>query len=189
MQSLNLIDYIKVYNTFEQDFLKDILLELQSEDIWSRHRWTNSEGTSVEREGVDELFVSAGNSTEHNKFIMSSLYNSISNYINDVNIPEFKFWQGYSSIRFNRYMQNQIIAKHFDRITSLFDGARKGVPILSIVGLLNDNFVGGDFIMFDNYKVNLKAGDVLIFPSAFNYPHQVNPVISGTRYSFVSWVW
>jgi len=189
MQSLNLVDYIKVYNTFEQDILEKVLFELQSEEIWSRHRWTNLENNSVESEGIDELFVSAGKSLEHQKFIMSSLYNSISNYINEVNIPGFHYWQGYSSIRFNRYKENQIMPKHFDRITSIFDGTRKGVPILSIVGLLNDNFVGGDFIMFDNYKVNLKAGDVLIFPSAFNYPHQVNTITSGTRYSFVSWVW
>ena len=189
MQSLNLVDYIKVYNTFEQDILENVLLELQNEDIWSRHMVTDSENNYVEREGSEELYVSAGTSLEHNGLIMSSIYNLLYNYIKDVNIPQFHYWQGYSSIRFNRYKENQIMSKHFDRITSIFDGTRKGVPILSIVGLLNDNFAGGEFIMFDNYKINLKAGDVLIFPSSFNYPHKVNPVTKGTRYSFVSWAW
>ena len=189
MQSLSLKDYIKVYSTFDQDTIKNIVSELQNEDIWMRHKWTNSENISVERGGSEELYVSAGTSLEHNGLIMSNIYNLLVNYIKDVNIPEFTFWQGYSSIRFNRYKENQTMVKHFDRITSLFDGTRKGVPILSIVGLLNDDFVGGDFIIFDDYKINLKAGDVLIFPSSFNYPHKVNPVIKGTRYSFVSWVW
>ena len=35
----------------------------------------------------------------------------------------------------------------------------------------------------------LNQGDVLIFPSNFLYPHKVNSIKKGTRYSFVSWVW
>ena len=71
----------------------------------------------------------------------------------------------------------------------LIDGNIKGIPVLSVVGLLNDNYEGGDFVMFEDYKVSLKKGDVLVFPSNFLYPHKVTPVKKGTRYSFVSWVW
>jgi predicted 2-oxoglutarate/Fe(II)-dependent dioxygenase YbiX len=71
----------------------------------------------------------------------------------------------------------------------MFDGERKGIPILSVLGILNDNYEGGEFIMFDDYKINLKMGDVLIFPSIFLYPHKVKSVNKGTRYSFISWVW
>jgi predicted 2-oxoglutarate/Fe(II)-dependent dioxygenase YbiX len=78
---------------------------------------------------------------------------------------------------------------HCDHIHDLFDGERKGVPILSIVGVLNDDYEGGEFVMWDNEKIELSAGSVMIFPSNFMYPHAVMPVISGTRHSFVSWVW
>ena len=71
----------------------------------------------------------------------------------------------------------------------MFDGERKGIPTLSVVGLLNDNFQGGDFIMFDNEKINLVQGDILIFPSTFMYPHKVTAIKEGVRYSFVSWMW
>ena len=54
---------------------------------------------------------------------------------------------------------------------------------------LNDNYEGGEFIMFDNHEIKFKQGDLIIFPSNFLYPHKVEPVIKGTRYSFVSWVW
>ena len=34
---------------------------------------------------------------------------------------------------------------------------------------------------------NLKKGDILLFPSTFLYPHRVEQVKKGTRYSFVTW--
>jgi predicted 2-oxoglutarate/Fe(II)-dependent dioxygenase YbiX len=81
------------------------------------------------------------------------------------------------------------MAKHCDHIHDMFDGKMKGIPTLSIVGFLNDDYEGGEFIMFDDMEIKLKQGDVLIFPSNFLYPHKVNPVTKGIRDSFVSWVW
>jgi predicted 2-oxoglutarate/Fe(II)-dependent dioxygenase YbiX len=43
--------------------------------------------------------------------------------------------------------------------------------------------------MFDDYEIKFKQGDVIIFPSLFLYPHKVEPVKKGTRYSYISWVW
>ena len=78
---------------------------------------------------------------------------------------------------------------HCDHISELFDGQRKGIPTLSIVGLLNEDYEGGELIMFDNYEIKLKQGDLMIFPSNFLYPHKVEPIKKGVRYSYVSWVW
>jgi predicted 2-oxoglutarate/Fe(II)-dependent dioxygenase YbiX len=80
------------------------------------------------------------------------------------------------------------MAMHCDHINTLFDGQRKGIPILSVVGLMNDNYTGGEFIMCGK-EIELMAGDLLVFPSVFMYPHMVNPVTTGVRYSLVSWVW
>ena len=33
----------------------------------------------------------------------------------------------------------------------------------------------------------IEEGDILMFPSCFLYPHQVEEVITGKRYTFVSW--
>jgi predicted 2-oxoglutarate/Fe(II)-dependent dioxygenase YbiX len=81
------------------------------------------------------------------------------------------------------------MAKHVDHIHSMFDGNMKGIPILSIVGMLNDDYEGGEFVMFDDKIIELKQGDILMFPSVFLYPHEVKPVTKGVRDSFVSWVW
>lgn len=65
---------------------------------------------------------------------------------------------------------------------------------LSIIVNLNEEYEGGDFIFFDPtnkkniiHREILKKGTVLIFPSNFLYPHSVEPITKGTRYSLVSW--
>ena len=58
--------------------------------------------------------------------------------------------------------------------------------MLSIVGLLNENFKGGNFYI-NNVLIKIKTGDVLVFPSCFLYPHEVKSITQGKRYSFVTW--
>ena len=57
-----------------------------------------------------------------------------------------------------------------------------------MVGLLNNDYTGGEFMMFQDKEYKIKAGEVLIFPSNFLYPHKVLPVKDGIRYSYTSWV-
>jgi len=53
---------------------------------------------------------------------------------------------------------------------------------------LNDDFGGGEFAFFDRELIyNLKKGSVIMFPSNFMYPHEIMPVIKGTRYSIITW--
>ena len=78
---------------------------------------------------------------------------------------------------------------HCDHVRDIFDGERKGVTIFSVVGALNDDYSGGELIMFDDYKIEINQGDVILFPSNFLYPHRVFPVTEGIRYSYVSWGW
>jgi len=75
---------------------------------------------------------------------------------------------------------------HYDHIHSLFDGIHKGIPVLSFIGILNEDYTGGELII-NNQKINSKTGDIIIFPSCFLYPHEIKEVKKGTRYSFVSW--
>ena len=52
-----------------------------------------------------------------------------------------------------------------------------------------DEYEGGELTFFDSQlKYKLKKGDIMIFPSSFTYPHQVLPVLSGTRYSIITWI-
>jgi len=94
-----------------------------------------------------------------------------------------------SAIRFNRYSPGQVMRVHHDHIHSLFDGNEKGIPVLSVVGNLNDDYQGAEFFFWDGHVIPLGAGDILMFPSLFMYPHGVKEARQGRRYSFVSWAW
>lgn len=53
---------------------------------------------------------------------------------------------------------------------------------------LNDDYEGGGLNFFGgSVSYQLAKGSVIIFPSSFMYPHRVVPVISGTRYTVVTW--
>lgn len=59
---------------------------------------------------------------------------------------------------------------------------------LSCTIALNDDYEGGAFKFFDGeHEVQLEKGDALLFPATFQYPHQIEKVTKGTRYSIVTW--
>ena len=122
------------------------------------------------------------------KSISDLLWNAIKKYV-DTYGGYWNSWEGYTEIRCNRYTKEGSMDPHVDHIQSIFPGTPKGIPILSIVGVLNDDYEGGNFMVFKDTEIKLKAGDLLLFPSNFIYPHWVNPVTKGTRYSYVSWVY
>ena len=185
----NLKDYIKIEKHFlDNHTCSSVIKELQKVD-WTEHQFYEASTNEYNnRSGSQELDV-CFNTTDHTHLIMDKLWYSIQQYQKDLNFSWFSSWQGYSQIRYNRYNNNKKMALHCDHITDLFDGEQKGIPTLSLLGLLNDDFEGGEFIMFDDYKIDLEQGDLLIFPSNFMYPHKVEPVTSGERYSFISWMW
>jgi predicted 2-oxoglutarate/Fe(II)-dependent dioxygenase YbiX len=97
------------------------------------------------------------------------------------------FIQTFTPIRFNRYRTGTMMRKHYDHIHSIFDGKYKGIPILSLVGILNEDYEGGEFLFSSKHEIKFKAGDMLVFPSNFMYPHEVKEITKGERYSFVAW--
>jgi len=95
----------------------------------------------------------------------------------------------FSAIRFNRYSPGQIMRQHHDHIHSLFDGQEKGIPVLSFIGNLNDDYEGADLVFWNDHVVPLSKGDIIMFPSLFLFPHGVTEATKGKRWSFVSWAW
>jgi predicted 2-oxoglutarate/Fe(II)-dependent dioxygenase YbiX len=66
------------------------------------------------------------------------------------------------------------------------DAERKGIPVLTTLGIFNEDYEGGELIIADKH-IRTRGGDVLVWPSCFLYPHEIKKVTKGTRYSFVSW--
>jgi predicted 2-oxoglutarate/Fe(II)-dependent dioxygenase YbiX len=178
----NLQDYIAIYKAIDLSICKQIIDHFNKAQ-WVKHFYNDpikQENTTYE----DDLEVCY--QEKYMDYLNSKIKDCINDYIinttpNPVSIKEI------TTIRFNRYQVGTNMKMHHDHIHTIFDGEKKGVPILSILGLLNDDFEGGDFLMLDSKKVNLSAGDIILFPSNFLYPHAVTTVTKGTRYSFVSW--
>jgi len=186
----NLMDYVKVYeNHLPADLCKSASANLANIN-WQQHNFYDSmTGTLVSFD--NELAVSNDDIPEKAE-INKQVWFAIKRYI----LKDFESfsgwwggWNGYSNIRFNRYDPKTQMKLHCDHIHSLFDGEKKGVPVLTILGGLNDDYEGGELIMFGDRHIHLPAGAVVVFPSNFMYPHEVKPVTSGIRYSYVSWAW
>lgn len=184
----NIDKYIKIYeNIIDLDICKSAVKSLSDNSLWEDHYYHNN--TMQERiTFTDDLQMSWSN-IEEKQLIQDKIYIAIEKYIvNDLDYPWFAGWRGYSPLRFNRYNEKKKMNLHCDHIHDLFGAGINGIPILSIVGSLNNNYEGGEFVMWDTV-IDIPPGSVLIFPSNFMYPHKVNPVTSGTRYSYVSWVY
>jgi predicted 2-oxoglutarate/Fe(II)-dependent dioxygenase YbiX len=58
---------------------------------------------------------------------------------------------------------------------------------------LNDEYTGGDLIFGDQKnqeikRLKLEEGSIVFFPSNFLYPHSIQPITKGKRYSIVAWL-
>ena len=181
-------------NFLDEKYCDDSINELNKCD-WKKHEWYSSQTdkeVTLSGDNEPEIIHAEKFSVDTgkiNNFIIQNLHSVIKEYIESFKFDWFDKWTGYSTIRFNRYNSGQTMLSHCDHIHSLFDGERKGIPILSIIGILNDDYEGGELIMFEDKKIDTKKGDLLIFPSNFLYPHEITPVTKGVRYSYVSWVW
>lgn len=80
-----------------------------------------------------------------------------------------------------RYKKGQFYIQHTDS----FKNQQRSV---SCSFLLNDDYEGGEFAFFDReIVISGSKGSIVMFPSNFMFPHEVMPVISGTRYSIITW--
>lgn len=186
----NLSEYVKTYNNwFDKEKCKKIVSEIEK-NHWKQHTFYSVENNSYgTRSGDKELDISYTADADIEKYVMQRIWDGYLQYVTDLKFSWWNGWQGFSRVRFNRYVETRVMAEHCDHIHSLFDGERKGIPVMTALGLLNDDFEGGELVMWEDEVIKFKGGDLLVFPSVFLYPHRIEPVIKGVRYSCVSWAW
>ena len=85
-----------------------------------------------------------------------------------------------------RYRVGGEYKAHVDNVagTSLVEGSRQ----LSAIAYLNDDYLGGE-LAFPRQSLRFKptAGDILMFPANFCYPHASLPITQGTKYAVATW--
>jgi Rps23 Pro-64 3,4-dihydroxylase Tpa1-like proline 4-hydroxylase len=182
----NINDYISVFEGVITESLCDaILSEFSKEEEWQK---TVIDGGVVNDKirSAETIVISYPHVIEKNikvrskldKYLFASAGLAIKKYNEKFPLALIQEDSGYELLR---YKEGQFYTSHTDSFK-----ARPRAVSCSFV--LNDNYEGGEFAFFDcELKYKLKKGSCIMFPSNFMYPHEIMPVISGTRYSIVTW--
>lgn len=180
-------DYIHVFdNIFSEDFCESIIDEYKNSDEWSRALV----GHGVESSNIrncDQISISDQSIIEKNHNIRKNIDDTIYKHLVS-GIEKYKekhplliheIDTGYQLLR---YREGEFYSQHTDS----FKQQQRSV---SVSIQLNENYDGGEFAFFDReMMIRTKAGSIIVFPSNFMYPHEVMPVIRGTRYSIITWL-
>lgn len=180
-------DYIHVFDDIlPVDLCKTIVDEYKDSDEWSNALVATGISNPNTR-NCDQILISSHNIIEKNydkrKDIDQKIYNylihGIDKYKEKHPLLHHEIDTGYQLLR---YKENQFYTQHIDS----FKQEQRSV---SISIQLNEDYDGGEFAFFDReMMIRTKTGSIIMFPSNFMYPHEVMPVIKGTRYSIITWL-
>lgn len=102
---------------------------------------------------------------------------AVKDYCFDNSLSEMEYWE---VMNFVKYGEGQHFQEHTDHGYSYN-------ATVSLVGYLNDDYEGGEiFFRLQGLTIKPDAGDLLIFPSNYMYPHRAMPVKTGVKYSLVT---
>lgn len=166
---------------------------IASIDNLTTHKWVSYDMSSIEEE-ADPQYNSYNNYTlPSGKQVNDYVINVVSEYVNAYSNNLLKI-NAISQGKIHVYNVGNNLDEHIDHIHDLFDGTNKGIPVLSFIINLNNEYTGGDFVFSfpgQDKKIAYKMdiGDCILFPSNFIFKHSVSPIISGTRYSLIKWLW
>lgn len=184
MLTYDIREYVKTYKDFiPSDTINSILTNLKNV-IWTSHTYYNcitDKKVSFDNEPLISYDVIPETET-----LKKCFADAVSKYLlEDIKFSWFGAWTGLTPLRFNKYNVGTEMRKHCDHINI---SNNNGIPILSLILSLNDDYKGGTFMLWDTQIIKMPAGSITIFPSNFLYPHRVLKVLEGVRYSVVSWV-
>ncbi len=183
----DILEYVMVENVMSKELCRDII-EMTSKCDWKKHTWSHNNYHDVYFSKDSEEFDIQNSDEDLFELLKPSIITKVERYQDKFGSDGEmlgNFIGKFTSPRINRYKTGTRIRKHYDHIHSVF-ADKEGIPVLSFVGLFNDNYEGGKFIVRDKEFI-LKRGDIITMPSVFLYPHEVTKITKGTRYSFVSW--
>ena len=182
-------DYVMIQNLIPTDLCRSLIRESSSpKKKWSKHSWSQygHDSYSMPEKELDVLPSTRDQYKSVSQYIKIALENYQKKYTREKAKTNPGWFNHIFYGKFNKMKVGTLMRTHHDHIHTLFDDKLKGVPLISIIGLLNDNYEGGGFMCRDK-EIKLRRGDILLFPSNFMYPHGVKKVTKGMRFSFVSW--
>jgi predicted 2-oxoglutarate/Fe(II)-dependent dioxygenase YbiX len=179
-------DFIQVFDDVMCEDICDLILkEYQNSDEWDDS--VVAGGLYKDIRNCTQIQISSDETIHKNyqnrKHIDDLVLNSVSNVIKIYSeiCPHFQIDvdTGYQLLR---YREGEFYTQHTDSF-------KEQQRSLSCSIQLNEDYEGGEFAFFDReMMIRSKKGSVIVFPSNFMYPHEIMPVISGTRYSIITWL-
>jgi len=176
-------------------YYEDILSNKLSEDIalnskgWRESTFANEKGNissegSLKRVVMDETYI------KENMIYWVDLVNATKKVVSlyQKKHPYMKYFNPnrITDFRVNKYGKGGFMSEHIDNIHHSHE-QKYGFPEASLLFFLNDGYEGGELVIADTmYKP--KRNSAIIFPSNFMFPHFVNKIEKGTRYSIITWL-
>lgn len=180
-------DFIEVF----EDVLPNDLCDLIIQEYKNSNDWKNS---TIDNEGTNSFIRNCSIIPMSDREIIQSnftirkkiddlVFNSVSKsknlYKEKHKTLNIEVDSGYDLLR---YEEGQFYTQHTDSYI-------KSPRSISCSIQLNDDYDGGEFSFFDREMlIRAKKGSIIMFPSNFMYPHEIMPIIRGTRYSIVTWL-
>jgi predicted 2-oxoglutarate/Fe(II)-dependent dioxygenase YbiX len=192
---MDIKNYIKIYDNFlSAQTVSSILLWLNTQKFSSAS--IVGHDSEIVNEGVrktEELNLmltkkSSQTNIHWHNYLISHLSNFIRQYALEVSPFDGIGARAVKDLTALKYQKTGFYKFHTDH--------HPNYPrTLTAIILLNNEYKGGELefgCSFDHktiLKVEPTVGRLIVWPSNFMYPHRVNPVTEGIRYSLVSWVY
>ena len=137
----DLRDHIFVYKLIPDDLCDKIIARVDKRP-WKDHKWYDA-GLKQDVEEAD--FQTLKDDTASGKIyplIQDLLEAYHEKYHQPENTNSDLFWSVASNVKFNKYSEGDSIKPHHDHIHDMFDGNLRGIPVTSIIGVLNYDYEG-----------------------------------------------
>lgn len=176
-------DYIKIYeNMFPQDLKERMFEMLETAQSWQPAQISSGFDPSVRDTWT--MFLSSSEARAQTPWLDEGIgqvvRSAAERYLSE--FPDLRL-RGDTGYELLRYPTGGFYAEHVD-----YD-LNNPLRAVSCTITLNDDYEGGEFAFFRGEKViKPPALSVLMFPSNFQFPHQVHPVSKGERWSIVTWL-
>ena len=198
---LNLVNYIRIYKNIVYENIHKNLIEISKSSI---PKFKKASVNETNRPGVHKSRVVENiRSTEHwpldninndsktGQYMCNLFKNifstNIRKYMESVGLNNTGF--SIQNIELLKYTKDGHYVFHHDECSSYH-------RTFSCIYFINDDYEGGElsFSTLTNFDkpphltIPPEANSLIIFPSNFLYQHQINPIITGERYSIIGWI-
>ena len=185
-------EWIGYYKDVLSDEISNSIMSIQ--DGWKPSTYASHKGNlgvekSKERVIMDELYITAFPNDKNNEYwnpLVQAGRKVILKYRENTTYGKWFQPDRTCSFRINRYSVGGFMSEHVDNIHHSHK-QEYGFPQGSLLYFLNDDYEGGEIVIADTiYKP--KKNSAILFPSCFMFPHYVNKVEKGIRYSTITWL-